>query len=114
MDPRVPDAKGGHRGDALRPYRQDGLPDPAVRPLLLLSRVRRRIRPSLVSTQRFFDSEAAAWVGVCLCLAGVIVVLFSLVSFGRSCRVGIDSDHPDKLVTTGVFFSTPTVRRGSG
>jgi protein-S-isoprenylcysteine O-methyltransferase Ste14 len=27
----------------------------------------------------------------------------SLVSFGSSFRVGIDQDHPDKLVTTGIF-----------
>ena len=32
--------------------------------------------------------------------AGVVA---SLVSFGRSFRVGIDVDHPDKLVTTGIF-----------
>ena len=30
-------------------------------------------------------------------------MLLSLVSFGRSFRVGIDSDRPDKLVTTGIF-----------
>jgi protein-S-isoprenylcysteine O-methyltransferase Ste14 len=27
----------------------------------------------------------------------------SLVSFGKSFRVGIDVDHPDRLVTTGIF-----------
>jgi protein-S-isoprenylcysteine O-methyltransferase Ste14 len=29
--------------------------------------------------------------------------LASLVSFGQSFRIGIDQDHPDKLITTGVF-----------
>jgi protein-S-isoprenylcysteine O-methyltransferase Ste14 len=56
-----------------------------------------------VSTQRFFHSEAISWVGVSLCFAGLILFLLSLVSFGKSFRVGIDIDHPDKLVTTGVF-----------
>lgn len=56
-----------------------------------------------VSQQRFYASEALAWVGVGLCVAGVVFVLASLVSFGRSFRVGIDVDHPDRLVTTGVF-----------
>src|SRR5262245_40751860 len=56
-----------------------------------------------VSTQRFFESEVIAWVGVVLCFTGVILFLLSLVSFGKSFRVGIDIDHPDKLVTTGVF-----------
>ena len=56
-----------------------------------------------VSTQRFFQSEAVAWVGVCFCLAGLLFFAGSLVSFGQSFRVGIDVDHPDRLVTTGVF-----------
>ena len=30
-------------------------------------------------------------------------MLVSLVSFGSSFRIGIDTDHPDKLVTSGVF-----------
>jgi protein-S-isoprenylcysteine O-methyltransferase Ste14 len=30
-------------------------------------------------------------------------LFLSLVSFGRSFRVGIDVDQPDKLVTTGIF-----------
>src|SRR5262245_22634012 len=57
----------------------------------------------LVSTQKFFHSEVVSWVGVFLCFGGVILLLLSLVSFGKSFRVGIDIDHPDKLVTTGVF-----------
>ena len=57
----------------------------------------------LVCPGQFFNSQAAAWAGVSLCLAGLLLLLGSLVSFGRSFRVGIDIDHPDKLVTTGVF-----------
>jgi protein-S-isoprenylcysteine O-methyltransferase Ste14 len=56
-----------------------------------------------VSTQVFFQSDLIAWVGVGLCLAGLLFFVWSLVSFGRSFRVGIDTEHPDKLVTTGVF-----------
>src|SRR5215813_2919040 len=57
----------------------------------------------LVSTQEFFHSEVISWVGVILCLAGLTLLLLSLVSFGKSFRIGIDVDHSDKLVTTGVF-----------
>jgi protein-S-isoprenylcysteine O-methyltransferase Ste14 len=57
----------------------------------------------LVSTQVFFRSEVIAWVGVGLCFGGLLLLLLSLVSFGRSFRVGIDVDHPDKLVTMGMF-----------
>jgi len=57
----------------------------------------------LVSTQEFFHSEVISWVGAILCLAGLILLLLSLVSFGRSFRVGINVDHSGRLVTTGVF-----------
>ncbi|HEV3146936.1 MAG TPA: isoprenylcysteine carboxylmethyltransferase family protein [Gemmataceae bacterium] len=56
-----------------------------------------------VSEQEFFHSEIISWVGVAFCLAGLMLVLWSLVSFGRSFRVGIDTDHPDQLVTAGIF-----------
>jgi protein-S-isoprenylcysteine O-methyltransferase Ste14 len=57
----------------------------------------------LLSTQEFFDSEAIAWAGVASCYAGLAILALSLRSFGDSFRVGIDVDHPDKLVTTGIF-----------
>jgi protein-S-isoprenylcysteine O-methyltransferase Ste14 len=56
-----------------------------------------------VSTQKFFHSDGLAWVGVFLCLAGLSLLLWSLVSFGQSFRVGIDTERPDKLITSGVF-----------
>jgi protein-S-isoprenylcysteine O-methyltransferase Ste14 len=56
-----------------------------------------------VSKQEFFYSGIISWVGVFLCLAGLLLLLLCLVSFGKSFRVGIDTDHPDKLITTGVF-----------
>ena len=59
-----------------------------------------------LSTQRFFDSEVFAWLGVVCCFAGMALMLWSLVSFGRSFRVGIDAEHPDRLVTTGAFAYT--------
>jgi protein-S-isoprenylcysteine O-methyltransferase Ste14 len=56
-----------------------------------------------VSKQRFFQSGIVSWVGVFLCLAGLILLLASLISFGNSFRIGIDKDHSDRLITTGVF-----------
>jgi len=56
-----------------------------------------------VSSQQFFHSEIIPWVGVFFCLAGLAWLLWSLVSFGHSFRVGIDMEHPDQLITTGVF-----------
>jgi len=56
-----------------------------------------------LSTQEFFHSGGIAWIGVIFCLAGLLLVLWSLVSFGQSFRVGIDINHPARLVTTGIF-----------
>ena len=56
-----------------------------------------------VSKQEFFHSSILSWLGVCFCLAGLSLLSWSLVSFGRSFRVGIDTDHPNELVTTGAF-----------
>lgn len=56
-----------------------------------------------VSKQVFFHSELISWIGVFFCLAGLSLLLWSLVSFGKSFRVGIDTEHPDKLITSGVF-----------
>lgn len=55
------------------------------------------------STQEFFRSRPVPWIGVALCAAGLMLLLWSLVSFGRSFRVGIDTAASDDLVTTGVF-----------
>lgn len=56
-----------------------------------------------VSKQEFFHSEIIAGIGVLFCFAGLLLLLGSLVSFGQSFRVGIDTEHPDKLITTSVF-----------
>jgi protein-S-isoprenylcysteine O-methyltransferase Ste14 len=56
-----------------------------------------------VSRQQFFHSQIASGVGVSLCLAGLLLLLLCLVSFGKSFRVGIDTNAPDKLVTDGIF-----------
>lgn len=56
-----------------------------------------------LGTQRLFQSAALAWAGAALCLAGAVILLLSLISFGRSFRVGIDVEHPDQLVTGGLF-----------
>jgi len=57
----------------------------------------------IISSQEFFQSQIVSWIGVLLCLAGLAFLLWGLVSFGQSFRVGIDTEHPDKLITTGIF-----------
>ncbi len=56
-----------------------------------------------ISRQEFFRSEIVSWVGVLFCLAGLLLMLWSLMSFRQSFRIGIDTDHPDSLITDGVF-----------
>ncbi len=50
-----------------------------------------------------FQSGAIGWAGVALCLTGLALFLASLISFGKSFRVGIDQGRPGSLVKTGVF-----------
>lgn len=59
-----------------------------------------------VNGQAFFHSGAVAWAGVALCLAGLSLLFLSLLSFGKSFRIGIDAGKPGRLVTTGVFALT--------
>jgi protein-S-isoprenylcysteine O-methyltransferase Ste14 len=56
-----------------------------------------------ISTRRFFHSETVARAGALFCLAGLFIFLWSLNSFRQSFRIGIDTDHPDKLIVDGVF-----------
>jgi protein-S-isoprenylcysteine O-methyltransferase Ste14 len=56
-----------------------------------------------VSRQELFHSGIVSLVGVFFCLAGLFLLFLSLVSFGKSFRVGIDQDHSDELVMTGIF-----------
>lgn len=56
-----------------------------------------------VSRQQFFQSSFISWTGAAFCLAGLVFLLWSLVSFGQSFRIGIDTNRPDKLITSGVF-----------
>ncbi|RJS50145.1 isoprenylcysteine carboxylmethyltransferase family protein [Bacillus sp. PK3_68] len=50
-----------------------------------------------------FRNESVGWIGVALCLLGLSLFLYSLISFGKSFRVGIDEDNPGSLITTGAF-----------
>jgi protein-S-isoprenylcysteine O-methyltransferase Ste14 len=56
-----------------------------------------------IRLQPFFHSGPVAWIGVFFCLMGLSLLLWSLISFRRSFRIGIDADHPDELITDGVF-----------
>jgi protein-S-isoprenylcysteine O-methyltransferase Ste14 len=56
-----------------------------------------------VTHQEFFRPDAAAWIGVLLCAAALLLMLWSLVSFRQSFRIGIDTERPDRLMTEGAF-----------
>jgi protein-S-isoprenylcysteine O-methyltransferase Ste14 len=51
----------------------------------------------------FLKNDILSWTGVAFCMLGLVFFLLSLISFGKSFRVGIDDEHPGKLVTTGIF-----------
>jgi len=56
-----------------------------------------------VSTKEMFHSKITEGLGVACCLTGLALLLWTLMSFGKSFRVGIDTQHPNKLVTDGIF-----------
>ena len=58
--------------------------------------------PAIGKTEIFY-TEITSWIGVFFCLTGPVLMFWSLISFKKSFRVGIDLDHSDELITTGVF-----------
>src|SRR5580693_4535964 len=58
--------------------------------------------PSVVRRPLFY-SEPVAWLGVLACAAGLLLLLWSLISFKQSFRIGIDTDRPNTLITSGIF-----------
>lgn len=52
---------------------------------------------------QLFDDTLTGWLGVIVCIMGILLFIYALNSFGKSFRVGLDEDHPGELVTTGAF-----------
>ena len=50
-----------------------------------------------------FSNEFGGWIGVAVCVIGMLLFVYAMISFGKSFRVGLDEDHPGELVTTGAF-----------
>jgi protein-S-isoprenylcysteine O-methyltransferase Ste14 len=61
--------------------------------------------PTMAKSE-LWSSGWLEWTGVGLCAAGLLVLFASLISFGSSFRVGIDTERPGTLVTTGIFAYT--------
>lgn len=56
-----------------------------------------------VTTRQPLNSPPIAWLGVAACAVGLLLLLWSLISFKQSFRIGIDTDRPDSLITSGIF-----------
>jgi protein-S-isoprenylcysteine O-methyltransferase Ste14 len=56
-----------------------------------------------INKQEIFHIEIISWIGVFLCLLGLVLLFWSLISFRKSFRIGIDLKHSDGLITTGVL-----------
>jgi protein-S-isoprenylcysteine O-methyltransferase Ste14 len=50
-----------------------------------------------------FASHASHRAGGILCCLGLLLMAWSLISFGASFRVGIDNRQPGALITSGIF-----------
>lgn len=56
--------------------------------------------------EQLFRSASLQWIGVLFCASGLCLMVASLASFGSSFRVGIDAEHPNALITSGIFEFT--------
>lgn len=56
--------------------------------------------------EQLFRVSSLQWIGVSLCASGLYLMIASLASFGSSFRVGIDTEHPNALITSGIFAFT--------
>ena len=52
---------------------------------------------------RVIDSNAARITGAILVAIGLVIFIWAFISFGNSWRVGVDSQTPGSLVTSGIF-----------
>ncbi len=55
------------------------------------------------ATHVLLRSEFLQWIGVACCFSGLLLLLWSMISFKDSFRVGIEDNTTQGLVTTGVF-----------
>lgn len=56
--------------------------------------------------QSLFTSRLVDVAGGAAIVAGLVIFIWALASFGTSWRVGIDHQHPGGLVTAGIFGHT--------
>jgi L-ascorbate metabolism protein UlaG (beta-lactamase superfamily) len=52
--------------------------------------------------QPLWETIIPGWFGLAFCAVALIGFTLTLHSFGDSFRVGIDKEHPNKLVTSGM------------
>jgi protein-S-isoprenylcysteine O-methyltransferase Ste14 len=82
-----------------------GLPLWTIEIILHSLRLERHIFPAVFYVP-MHDIPALKALGAILIAGGLVVFVLSLVSFGSSWRVGIDTHSAGALVTTGVFSLT--------
>ena len=56
-----------------------------------------------IASKPFWESNILHWLASTICTTSLILLGFSLKSFGKSFRMGIDPQTKDQLITTGVF-----------
>lgn len=61
--------------------------------------------PAFLS-EPFTISIVLKYMGTVLIFIGFVLFTLALIALGPSWRIGIDTDHPGKLVTTGIFSIT--------
>lgn len=70
--------------------------------LTIILKLKIQIFPNFMIKQ-LIEIRFLQYIGLILIIIGLIIFLLSLISFGKSWRVGIDKKNPGKLVKTGIF-----------
>lgn len=47
--------------------------------------------------------KTGAWIGVTLCLSGILFASYSQFAMGKNWRIGVDPDEITELVTSGIY-----------
>ncbi len=55
-----------------------------------------------IGTELFHNTWLSR-VGAGICIMGIVLFVYALISFGKSFRVGLDEDCPGELITSGAF-----------
>ena len=56
-----------------------------------------------IPDQILFENQLISWIAVVICFMGIFLIIWALISFKKSFRIGLAENSSEGLVTTGAF-----------